>query len=351
MPLTPAILPFFLYYIPLNQLSRYGGHLLASHEYDVVSFLVVYVAIVQGGQSAGQFLSFGPNIAQAAASGERILRLRHVVEGSPSSHDEARLMPMERDMASIEFRNVSFSYSSRDTRIFHHLNLRIGSGQFAALVGASGCGKSTIISLLERFYQVSSGEILLGGQNINSIDLSSYRSSLALVSQEPQLFDGTIRDNLLLGQASPETIPESQLIQACRDAEIHDFIASLPDGYNTALGTNAQAAMSGGQRQRVCIARALVRRPSVLLLDEATSSLDSQSERLVQGALERLAKKRDMTIITVAHRLATIQKANPIFVLGRDQEDGHTKVLESGSHAQLILKREAYWEMVSPLQH
>ncbi|KAL2795328.1 P-loop containing nucleoside triphosphate hydrolase protein [Aspergillus keveii] len=323
----------------------YGGHLLASHEYDVVSFLVVYVAIVQGGQSAGQFLSFGPNIAQAAASGERILRLRHVVEGSPSSHDEARLMPMERDMASIEFRNVSFSYSSRDTRIFHHLNLRIGSGQCAALVGASGCGKSTIISLLERFYQVSSGEILLGGQNINSIDLSSYRSSLALVSQEPQLFDGTIRDNLLLGQANPETIPESQIIQACRDAEIHDFIASLPDGYNTALGTNAQAAMSGGQRQRVCIARALVRRPSVLLLDEATSSLDSQSERLVQGALERLAKKRDMTIITVAHRLATIQKANPIFVLGRDQEDGHTKVLESGSHAQLILKREAYWEM------
>ncbi|OJJ05545.1 hypothetical protein ASPVEDRAFT_86888 [Aspergillus versicolor CBS 583.65] len=217
--------------------------------------------------------------------------------------------------------------------------------QFAALVGASGCGKSTIISLLERFYQVSSGEILIGGENINSIDLSSYRSSLALVSQEPQLFDGTIRDNLLLGHANPETIPESQIVQACRDAEIHDFIASLPDGYNTALGTNSQAAMSGGQRQRVCIARALVRRPSVLLLDEATSSLDSQSERLVQGALERLAKKRDMIIITVAHRLATIQKANPIFVLGRDQEDGHTKVLESGSHAQLILKRAAYWEM------
>ncbi|KAL2851265.1 P-loop containing nucleoside triphosphate hydrolase protein [Aspergillus pseudodeflectus] len=323
----------------------YGGHLLASHEYDVVSFLVVYVAIVQGGQSAGQFLSFGPNIAQAAASGERILRLRHVAEGTSYLHDETRHMPIKGCNASIQFRDVSFNYSSRDTPIFHHLNLSIGSGQFAALVGASGCGKSTIISLLERFYQVSSGEILMGGTNINSIDLPSYRSSLALVSQEPQLFDGTIRDNLLLGQASPETIPESQIIQACRDAEIHDFITSLPDGYNTALGANAQAAMSGGQRQRVCIARALVRKPSVLLLDEATSSLDSQSERLVQGALERLAKKRDMTIVTVAHRLATIQKANPIFVLGRDGEGGYTRVVESGSHAQLILKRGAYWEM------
>jgi ABC-type multidrug transport system fused ATPase/permease subunit len=259
-------------------------------------------------------------------------------------------MPIKGCNASIQFRDVSFNYSSRDSPIFHHLNLSIGSGQFAALVGVSGCGKSTIISLLERFYQVSSGEILMGGTNINSIDLPSYRSSLALVSQEPQLFDGTIRDNLLLGQASPETIPESQIIQACRDAEIHDFITSLPDGYNTALGANAQAAMSGGQRQRVCIARALVRKPSVLLLDEATSSLDSQSERLVQGALERLAKKRDMTIVTVAHRLATIQKANPIFVLGRDSEGGYTRVVESGSHAQLILNRGAYWEMVSPLQ-
>ncbi|KAL2858513.1 P-loop containing nucleoside triphosphate hydrolase protein [Aspergillus pseudoustus] len=323
----------------------YGGHLLASHDYDVVSFLVVYVAIVQGGQSAGQFLSFGPNIAQAACSGERILRLRHVAGGASKPHDDKRLVPMKRGNAGIHLKDVSFSYSFRNTPIFRGINLSIESGQFAALVGPSGCGKSTIISLLERFYEVSTGEILLAGKNIYSIDLSSYRSSLALVSQEPQLFDGTIRDNLLLGQASPETIPESQIVQACQDAAIHDFITSLPDGYGTALGANAQASMSGGQKQRVCIARALVRKPSVLLLDEATSSLDSQSEQLVQGALETLAKKRDMTIITVAHRLATVQKANPIFVLGRDNEDGYTRVVESGSHAQLILKRGAYWEM------
>lgn len=308
----------------------------------------MYVAIIQGGQSAGQFLSFGPNIAQAAASGERILGLRPETEGATSPHDMG-LMPSEERNASVQLRNISFHYSTRDTPIFHDLSLNIESGQFVALVGASGCGKSTIISLLERFYEVSSGEILFGGKDINSIDLSSYRSSLALVSQEPQLFDGTIRDNLLLGQTQTDAITEPQMIQACRDAEIHDFIASLPDGYNTALGVT-QTALSGGQKQRICIARALVRKPCLLLLDEATSSLDSQSERLLQDAIERLAKKRNMTIIAVAHRLATIQKANSIFVLGQEVYDKCTRLIESGTHSELIQKRGAYWEMVSPLR-
>lgn len=322
---------------------------MASGEYDVVAFLVVYVAIIQGGQSAGQFLSFGPNIAQAAASGERILGLRPETEGATSPHD-MRLMPSEERNASIQLRNISFHYSSRDTPVFHGLSLNIESGQFVGLVGASGCGKSTIISLLERFYQVTSGEILFGGRDIDSIDLASYRSSLALVSQEPQLFDGTIRDNLLLGQTPTDGITEPQMIQACRDAEIHDFIVSLPDGYNTALGVT-QSALSGGQKQRICIARALVRKPSLLLLDEATSSLDSQSERLLQEAIERLAKRRNMTIIAVAHRLATIQKANAIFVLGQEVHDKCTRLIESGTHSELVQKRGAYWEMVSPLSY
>ncbi|KAL5362551.1 P-loop containing nucleoside triphosphate hydrolase protein [Aspergillus floccosus] len=327
----------------------YGGRLLASHEYNIGAFLVVYIAIIQGGQSAGQFLSFGPNIAQASASGQRILGLRHA-PGSAANLASTELMPSEdaNTDTSIQLRHVSFSYSSRDAPIYDNLSLKIGSGQFAAIVGPSGCGKSTIVSLLERFYQVSSGEILFGGKNIDSIELSSYRSSLALVSQEPQLFDGTIRDNLLLGQVGADAVTESQMVQACQDAEIHDFIISLPGGYNTALGVNAQAALSGGQKQRICIARALIRKPRLLLLDEATSSLDSQSERLVQAAMERLAKKKDMTIIAVAHRLATIQKANPIFVLGREPQDKCTRLLESGTHEELIRKRAVYWEMVSP---
>ncbi|GAB1218332.1 hypothetical protein ATERTT37_007586 [Aspergillus terreus] len=317
-----------------------------SHEYDVVSFLVVYVAIIQGGQSAGQFLSFGPNIAQASASGQRILGLRHA-PGLVANPLSTELMPSDDadTDTSVQLRRVSFNYSSRDAPIYDGLSLKIGSGQFAAIVGPSGCGKSTIISLLERFYQVSSGEILFGNKNIDSIEQSSYRSSLALVSQEPQLFDGTIRDNLLLGQAGPPAVTESQMIQACQDAEIHDFILSLPEGYNTALGVNAQAALSGGQKQRICIARALIRKPRLLLLDKAISSLDSQSERLVQAALERLAKKQDMTIIAVAHRVATIQKANRIFVLGREPQDKCTRLLEIGTHEKLILKQGVYWEM------
>ncbi|KAJ5674297.1 uncharacterized protein N7477_004231 [Penicillium maclennaniae] len=255
----------------------YGGQLLASHEYDPVAFFVVYIAIIQGGQSAGQFFSFGPNIAQAKASANRILaarlptagQLQHVPVG-PLSSSEYTPSP------SVELQNVSFQYSSREVPTFVNLNLAIESGQFVAFVGPSGCGKSTLVSLLERFYDCTQGSILFGGRDICSIELPSYRSALSLVAQEPKLFEGTIRENLLLGLQAPNNPnTEEQMIQACKDAEIYDFIISLPDGFLTELGVNAQSSLSGGQKQRLCIARALIRKPLLLLLDEATSSLDS----------------------------------------------------------------------------
>lgn len=332
----------------------YGGQLLASHEYDPVAFFVVYIAIIQGGQSAGQFFSFGPNIAQAKASANRILaarlppagQLQHVPVG-PLSSSEYTPSP------SIDLQNVSFQYSSREVPTFINLNLAIESGQFVAFVGPSGCGKSTLVSLLERFYDCTQGTILFGGRDIRSIELSSYRSALSLVPQEPKLFEGTIRENLLLGLESPNNpYTEDQMIQACKDAEIYDFIVSLPDGFLTELGVNAQASLSGGQKQRLCIARALIRKPLLLLLDEATSSLDSQSESLVQSAMERLASKRNMTIIAVAHRLATIQKADAIFVFGEGASGQGSRVLESGTHHELLRRKGAYWQMVCfPLSH
>ncbi|CAG7958159.1 unnamed protein product [Penicillium olsonii] len=322
----------------------YGGQLLASREYDPVAFFVVYIAIIQGGQAAGQFLSFGPNVAQAKASANRMLTSRIPSEGQLESSTAA---PMPRDLRpSVELRGVSFSYQSRNLTTFADLNISIDSGQFVAFVGPSGCGKSTVISLLERFYDPTAGSILFGGQDISSIQKSSYRRALSLVAQEPKLFEGSIRDNLLLGiEDNEDSETEERMIQACKDAEIHDFITSLPDGYLTELGVNAQTSLSGGQKQRLCIARALIRKPLLLLLDEATSSLDSHSEKLVQEAMERLAGKKNMTIIAVAHRLATIQKADVIFVFGEGARGQGSKILEKGSHHELLRNKGPYWQM------
>ncbi len=175
-------------------------------------------------------------------------------------------------------------------------------------MGASGSGKSTIISLLERFYDAQRGKILCNGANIVDIDVKEYRKAISLVAQEPTLYQGTIKENILLGVT--ETTTQEALQQACREAEIHDFIVSLPDGYNTDVGTKG-VNLSGGQKQRIAIARALIRDPKILLLDEATSSLDSESEKLVQKAFEK-AGRMGRTMVVVAHRLATVQNADVI---------------------------------------
>jgi ABC-type multidrug transport system fused ATPase/permease subunit len=252
----------------------------------------------------------------------------------------------DRTGASVEFHDVSFRYASQDVPLFTGLNVSIQSGQFVAFVGPSGCGKTTVISLLERFYSPSQGTIIFNGEDIRTLEMTSYRRALSLVAQEPRLFEGSIRENITLGLDQSE-FTEEELIQACKDAEIHDFITSLPEGYATELGIKAQTSLSGGQRQRLCIARALLRKPSLLLLDEATSSLDSQSEKVVQGAMERLARKRSLTIVAVAHRLATIQKADTIFVFGASHAGQASRIVEQGTHQELLRAKGTYWQMVS----
>jgi ABC-type multidrug transport system fused ATPase/permease subunit len=249
----------------------YGGTLLADREYDVVAFLVTYMAVIQGAESAGQWLSFGPNVAQASAAANRILRSRDTRTKDAVSTSEQ--IPDTDGGIKIELKDVHFKYPTRDVSIFKGLNITIEKGQFAALVGASGSGKTSIISLLERFYEIPKGQILFNGKDISSINVYEYRKLLSLVAQEPSLFHGTIRENILLG-VDPAQVTDEQLHQCCRDANIHDFIVSLPDGYNTNIGSRG-VSLSGGQKQRLSIARALIRNPRVLLLDEATSSLDS----------------------------------------------------------------------------
>ncbi|KAM3083530.1 hypothetical protein ACMFMG_004178 [Clarireedia jacksonii] len=318
----------------------YGGQLLASHEYTPFNYLVVYLAVVQGSTTAGQSLSFGPNIAQAFAAATRIrsMRPQNLPENAKSIlYDYDNDSEAESRGVKIELQNVSFKYPTRDVPVLNNLSLTIERGQFAAIVGESGSGKTSIISLLERFYDIQSGSILYQDTNVKSIPLHEYRKNISLVAQEPSLFEGTIRENILLGIATPSSISDRQLHKICREAEIHDFVISLPEGYNTAVGSQG-VALSGGQKQRIAIARALIREPKLLLLDEATSSLDSETERQVQGVFERTGKGR--TMVVVAHRLATVRRADVIFVLGQGG-----RLLEKGCHEELVGRGGVYWQM------
>jgi len=216
------------------------------------------------------------------------------------------------------------------------LDIEAKLGTYVALVGASGCGKSTVIQLIERFYDPLSGKVMMDGEEIDDFNVQEYRKHIALVSQEPTLYAGTVRFNILLGATKPtEEVTQEEIDVACRNANIYEFIKSLPDGYETEVGGKG-TQLSGGQKQRIAIARALLRNPKVLLLDEATSALDSQSEKVVQEALDQAAKGR--TTIAIAHRLSTIQNADRIYFL----QDG--RVFEAGTHDELSAKKGAYYE-------
>lgn len=221
-----------------------------------------------------------------------------------------------------------------------YFHSKIQQGQFVALVGASGCGKSTMISILERFYDPTKGEFSVDGSEVKAMNPWLYRQGIALVQQEPVLYPGTIRHNISFGIHSNDdsTVKEDNIIEACRAANVWEFISSLPEGLNTQCGANG-TQLSGGQRQRIAIARALVRKPRLLLLDEATSALDTQSERIVQEALNDAAVLDKRITIAVAHRLSTIRNADMICVF----RDG--VIIERGTHEQLFALRKVYKRM------
>ena len=233
----------------------------------------------------------------------------------------------------ILFKNVSFHYEDHTEMVLSNLNLHVRPGEYVALVGTSGVGKSTLCSLIPRFYEVSDGQILIDGTDIRNFTLKSLRNNIGIVQQDVYLFTGSVMDNIRYGR--PDAT-EAEIVAAAQNANAHDFIMSLPDGYDTYIGQRG-IKLSGGQKQRLSIARVFLKNPPILIFDEATSALDNESEKVVQESLEKLARNR--TTFVIAHRLSTIRNAEKILVL---TEDG---IAESGSHEQLLNKGGIYADL------
>ncbi|KAG9395700.1 ABC transporter subfamily B member 10-like [Carpediemonas membranifera] len=240
----------------------------------------------------------------------------------------------------IQLANVHFSYpTAPDRKILHGVNLKITPGQSVALVGSSGSGKSTIFQLLLNYYKPVDGKVLVAGADVSQVDPAHLRSLIAYVPQDPVLFEGTIRDNILFGQAPGHYYTQTDIQRAAQDAFAHDFIMSLPNQYESRVGERG-ANLSGGQKQRIAIARAFLRQPKILMLDEATSALDTHSEVLVQRAIDRFISQGKSTVLVIAHRLSTVAKADVIVVMDRGD------IVEQGTHDELVAKGTVYARLV-----
>lgn len=324
----------------------YGGSLIANHGYTMLQYFVCFAALVSGSQSVGAVFSFAPDISRAIHGAEDFRRLFDATPKIDVWRDEGLQMEKAQCQGALELHNVTFRYDGHETSehasamplstAVSNFSLKIASKQTVALVGHSGCGKSTIISLLERFIDPNAGAITLDGVDIRDMNLSKYRSLISLVGQETFLYQGSIRDNLLLGVGRTD-VSQEEIDDACAQVNILDFLRSLPDGYETEVGSRG-VMLSGGQKQRIAIARALLRNSPILLLDEATSALDGDSEQVVQSALD--AARQSRTTVLVAHRLKTVQNADVICVIERGA------IAEMGTHAELMKANSKYASMV-----
>lgn len=313
----------------------YGAQLVKRGEAKFNHVLEVYLVLMVSSYAIAEALGLTPDIlkgGQALDSVFRVLDRRSEIDADDPNAEVVGTLTGD-----IEYQDVAFTYPNRpDVQIFRDLNFKVRAGKSLALVGASGSGKSSVISLLERFYDPTSGRVLIDGKDIRKMNLKSLRRRIALVSQEPALFATTVYENILYGR---ETATEQEVHAAAMAANAHNFISALPESYNTRVGERG-VQLSGGQKQRVAIARAVLKDPAILLLDEATSALDAESERVVQDALERLMQGR--TSVIVAHRLSTIRNADSIAVI----QNGN--VIEEGTHNDLVSRADgAYAGLVS----
>jgi ABC-type multidrug transport system fused ATPase/permease subunit len=300
---------------------------------DLISF-ILYTTFI--GASFGGIAEMYAQIQKAVGATERVFELLDEV---PENINSTPNLATEKITGNVSFKKVSFSYPSRpEIEVLKDVNFDINFGQKIAIVGPSGAGKSTIASLLLRFYNIDKGEILIDGKNINAFPLEQLRGNMSIVPQDVILFGGTIKENIAYGKP---TATDEEIMQAAKQANAYNFIEGFPEQMETLVGERG-IKLSGGQRQRIAIARALLKNPSILILDEATSSLDSESEKLVQEALEILMQGR--TSFIIAHRLSTIRKADQILVL-----DGGT-ITEKGTHQELIALENGMYRNLSALQ-
>jgi ATP-binding cassette subfamily B (MDR/TAP) protein 1 len=310
----------------------WGGVLIVRGELTFGEMFQVFGFVLMGVIAIAMSLRTFPDFSKAAQSEKELLK---VIRRIPMMRPSGGIQP-EKIVGHIEFKHVTFSYPTRPhIEVLKNFSLEIKPGQAVALVGSSGSGKSTIIGLLERFYQHQSGDIFLDGVKLDDIDPRWVHRNIGIVTQEPTLFAATIRENILYAvQQSGRNITEEDVINASKAANAHEFITALPDGYNTMLGERG-VSMSGGQKQRIAIARAMIQDPKLLLLDEATSALDTQSEGVVQDALNKLMAGR--TTIVIAHRLSTVIDSDVIVVMHKGE------LKEKGTHHELMQIKDGYY--------
>ncbi len=296
---------------------------------DLAAF-ILYVSVVL--PPIDRLINFTEQFTQGVSSFERFTEIMDVM---PSINDAPDAAPLVVTNGEVEFRDVSFSYDGGDEVVLDHFNMKIEGGKRVALVGESGAGKSTAVSLLARFYERTGGEITIDGQDVDSVTQRSLRSNIGFVQQDVFLFDASIRDNITYGK--PDAT-DDEIWLSLEKANLIDFVSSLPDGLDTEVGERG-TRLSGGQKQRLSIARVFLKNPPILIFDEATSSLDTESEREIQDAFNKLAEGR--TSIVIAHRLSTIIDSDEIFVVNKG------RVEEKGTHEELLKKKGLYYKLYS----
>jgi subfamily B ATP-binding cassette protein MsbA len=313
----------------------FGGMQVLSHESLKASeFIGFLFAMFQMMPPIKELSTVNNRLAEATAAGKRVFEILDTEPNIRTAPGAVRITGFDR---SIEFRAISFRYAEGD-EVLHHCSLTINKGEAVAIVGPSGAGKSTLVDLVPRFYDPTGGSITIDGRDLRNVELKSLREQIGIVTQETILFNDSVRNNIAYGL---DECPEEALIAAARAANAHDFIKDMPYGYGTVIGERG-VKLSGGQRQRLALARAILKNPPILILDEATSALDTESELLVQEAIERLMAGR--TSIVIAHRLSTIQHADRIVVI----DNG--RITETGKHRELVRKKNGLYRKLYEMQ-